>query len=145
MAKAMLAAKAKDEDQVAAVERSLAWKRLKTLVSETEAAFADTRPDNLGEVVERYARVHRMSPVILGAFFVRSWKDSDPLLAALDVVRDLHASGAKELPAHPPTAFLRTVWRELLKAYAGTDRRAYLAPKAAWLVRRKCRSRTLQL
>ena len=99
MAKAMLAAKARNEDQVAAVEHSLGWERLKTLVSETEAAVADTRPDNLGEVVERYASVHRMSPVILGAFVFRSWKENDPLLAALDVVRDLHASGAKKLPA----------------------------------------------
>ncbi len=41
MAKAMLAAKAKNEDQVAAVERALGWERLKTLVSETEAAVAE--------------------------------------------------------------------------------------------------------
>ena len=78
MAKAMLAAKANNEDQVAAVERALGWERLKTLVAETEAAVADTRPDNLGEVVERYASVRRMSPVILGAFVFRSWKDNDP-------------------------------------------------------------------
>jgi hypothetical protein len=37
MAKAMLAAKAKNEDQVAAVERAPGWERLKTLVSEAEA------------------------------------------------------------------------------------------------------------
>ena len=126
MAKAMLAAKAKDEDEVvAAVEQSLGWERLKTLVSEAEAAVADARPDNLGEVVERYVSARRMSPVILGAFGFQSWKNNDPLLAALDVVRDLHATGAKKLPAHPPTSFLRPVWRKLVKTDAGTDRRAY--------------------
>ena len=125
MAKTMLAAKDKGEDQVAAVERSLGWERLKSLVAETEAAVADSRPDNLGEVVERYASVRRMSPVILGAFSFRSWKDNDSLLSALDVVRELHASGAKKLPAHPPMSFLRPVWRKLVKTDAGTDRRAY--------------------
>jgi TnpA family transposase len=125
MAKAMLAAKAKNEDQVAAVERSLGWERLKTLVSEAEAVVADTRPDNLCEVVERYASVRRMSPVVLGAFVFRSWKDNYPLLAALDVVRKLHANGAKKLPAHPPMTFLRPVWRKLVKTDAGTDRRTY--------------------
>ena len=125
MAKAMLAAKAKNEDQVAAVERALGWERLETLVSETETAVADTRPDILGEVVERYASVGRMSPVILGAFSFRSWKDNDPLRAALDVVRKLHATGAKKLPAHPPTSFLRPVWRKLVKTDAGIDRKAY--------------------
>ena len=125
MAKAMLAAKDKGEDQVAAVERSLGWERLKSLVAETEAAVADSRPDNLGEVVERYASVRRMSPAILRAFAFRSWKDKDSLLSALDVVRELHASGAKKLPAHPPMSFLRPVWRKLVKTDAGTDRRAY--------------------
>ena len=125
MAKAMLDAKAKNEDQVAAVERALGWERLKTLVAATETVVIDARPDNLGEVVERYASVRRMSPVVLGAFAFRSWRENDPLLAALDVVRELHASGAKKLPPRAPTAFLRPVWRKLVKTDAGTDRRAY--------------------
>ena len=125
MAKAMLVAKEKGEDQVAAVERALGWERLKTLVAETEAAVADTRSDNLGEIIERYASVRRMSPVILGAFVFRSWKEHDPLLAALDVVRELHASGAKKLPARAPMSFLRTAWRKLVKTDDGNDRRAY--------------------
>jgi Domain of unknown function (DUF4158) len=119
MAKAMLTAKDRGEDQVATVERALGWERLKTLVSETEAAVANTRPDNLSEVVERYASIRRMSPVILGAFSFRSWKENDPLLIAADVVRELHASGAKKLPAHPPTSFLRPVWRKLVRTDAG--------------------------
>ena len=125
MAKAMLAAKAKNEDQIAAVEQALGWERLKTLVSEAEAAVANARSDNLGEVVERYASVRRMSPVILGAFAFRSWKDNDPLLAALGLVRDLHATGARKLPPHPPTSFLRSVWRKLVKTDTILDRRAY--------------------
>jgi hypothetical protein len=125
MAKAMLAAKAKNEDQVAAVERALGWERLKALVSEAEAVVADMRPDNLGEVVERYVSVRRISPVVLGAFSFRSWKDNDPLLTALDVVRELHASSAKKLPPHPPTSLLRPVWRKVLKNNAGIDPKAY--------------------
>ena len=66
-----------------------------------------------------------MSPVILGAFVFRSWKEHDPLLAALDVVRELHASGAKKLPPRAPTNFLRPAWRKVVKADGGNDRRAY--------------------
>ena len=65
------------------------------------------------------------SAVILSAFSFRSWKDNDPLLIALDVVRELHARGAKKLPPHPPTSFLRSVWRKVVKTPAGIDRRAY--------------------
>ena len=66
-----------------------------------------------------------MSPVVLGAFAFRSWKEHDPLLTALDVVRELHASGAKKLPPRAPMGFLRPIWRKVVKTDVGTDRRAY--------------------
>jgi len=125
MAKAMLAAKDKGEDQVTAVERSLGWKRLKTIVDEADKTITASRPDNLGEIVERYASVRRMTPLVLGVFVFRACKESDSLLAALDVLRELHASGAKKLPPHPPTAFLKPAWRKLVKIEAGVDRKAY--------------------
>ena len=51
MAKAMLAAKACGEDQIAAVERVLGWERLNTLVAETDKVVTATRKDNLSEIV----------------------------------------------------------------------------------------------
>jgi len=125
MAKAMLAAKANGEDQIAAVERALGWDRLKTVVADAEAVVANARPDNLGEIVGRHVSVRRISPIILGAFTFRSWKESDPLLAALDVLRGLHASGVKKLPPRPPMAFLKPAWRKLVKTDTGVDRKAY--------------------
>lgn len=125
MAKAMLAAKEHGEDQVAAVERALGWERLKTLVDEADKTVAATRPDNLGEIVERHASVRRMTPLILGAFTFRACKESESLLTALAVLRELHASGAKKLPPRAPTAFLKPAWRKLVKADAGVDRKAY--------------------
>ncbi len=125
MAKAMLAAKDKDEDQVAAVENALGWKRLKSIVDEAEKTVAQARPDNLGEIVERHASVRRMTPLILGAFTFRACKESDSLLAALDVLRQLHANGAKKLPPHPPTALLKPAWRKFVKTDGGVDRKVY--------------------
>jgi hypothetical protein len=43
-----------------------------------------TREDNLSEIVDRYPTVHRMVPILLGAFVFRSWQFGDSLLAALD-------------------------------------------------------------
>ena len=123
MAKAMLAAKACGEDQVAAVERALGWERLTTLVAEADKVVG--REDNLGEIVDRYPTVHRMVPVLLGTFVFRSWKFGDPLLAALDMLRDFCATGARNLPARAPTAFLRPAWRKLVGTGAALDRRAY--------------------
>jgi TnpA family transposase len=125
MAKAMLAAKEHGEDQIAAVERAVGWERLKTLVAEADKVVAGTRDDNLGEIVDRYPTVRRMVPLLLGAFVFRSWKSGDPLLAALDVLRDVHAKEQRNLPPHAPTAFLKPAWRKLVGTGATLDRRAY--------------------
>ncbi|MGO9770660.1 MAG: hypothetical protein ACLPSW_14115 [Roseiarcus sp.] len=125
MAKAMLAAKESGEDQVSAVERSLGWERLKALVAETEIVVTNTREDNLTEIVERYPTVRRMIPVLLNAFVFRSWKPSDSLLDALNLLRGLYAARPRHLPQRPPTAFLKSTWRKLVGRGSALNRRAY--------------------
>jgi hypothetical protein len=95
MAKAMLAAKACGEDQIATVERVLGWERLNTLVAEADKVVTVTREDNLSEIVDRFPTVHRMVPILLGAFVFRSWQAGDSLLAALDALRDLCTTGGE--------------------------------------------------
>jgi len=121
----MLDAKACGEDQIAAVECALGWERLSTLVAEADKIVADTREDNLGEIVERYPLVRRMAPVLLNAFVFRSWKPDDPLLGALDALRELYTTGQNHLPEHAPTAFLNSAWRKLIGTGADLNRRAY--------------------
>jgi hypothetical protein len=125
MAKAMLAAKACGEDQIAAVERALGWERLNTLVAEADKIVTDTREDNLSEIVERYPTVRRLAPLVLDAFVFRAWKLDDPLLAALDALRKLYATGQKNPPPIMPMAFLNAAWRKLIGPGATVDRRAY--------------------
>jgi TnpA family transposase len=55
----------------------------------------------------------------------RSWQFGDPLLAALDALRDLSATGARNLPSRATTAFLRPAWRKLIGSGAALNRRAY--------------------
>ena len=125
MAKAMLTAKDSGADQVETVESAIGWERLKTLVTEADKVVAGTRDDNLGEIVDRYPTVRRMVPLLLGAFVFRSWKSDDPLLAALDVLRDVHAKDQRKLPPSATTAFLKPSWRKLVGTGATLDRRAY--------------------
>jgi len=62
MAKAMLAAKAKNEDQVTAVEQALGWERLKTLVSEAELAVVNARLSSALSPSDRGKAMIRCSP-----------------------------------------------------------------------------------
>ena len=125
MAKAMLIAKDSGADQDTAVENALGWERLKILVAEANKVVADTRDDNLAEIIDLYPTVRRMVPVLLGAFVFRSWKSGDSLLAALTVLREVHAKDQRKLPPSATTAFLKPAWRKLVGTGATLDRRAY--------------------
>ena len=50
-------------------------------------------------MIDSYPRVHRTATIILGAFTFRSWKSTDPVLTALDVLHQLYASEQRKLPA----------------------------------------------
>jgi hypothetical protein len=121
----MLAAKAAGADPLVAVNNAIGWQRLEALVGETDAMLTGTREDNLSEIIGRYPVVRRIVPVLLDAFVFRSWKTADPLLAALNLLRGVYATGARKLPERVPTAFLTSVWRKLIGSGSALDRRAY--------------------
>ncbi|MCC7106271.1 MAG: Tn3 family transposase, partial [Chloroflexi bacterium] len=125
MAKTMVAARQAGADPLAAVERSMGWDRLATLVAEADGTMDGAREDNLAEVLDAYPAVRRMTMALLSAFTFRSWKASDPLLAALGALKAMHAAGRRSLPDTVPTAFLSPVWRQLVGSGASLDRRAY--------------------
>ena len=66
-----------------------------------------------------------MAAILLDAFVFRSWKSGDSLIAALEVLREVHAKDLKNLPPRAPTAFLSPAWRKIVGSGATIDRRAY--------------------
>ena len=99
MAKAMLSARANGTDPLVAIEQTIGWQRLEALVEAMGQSLEAARADNLAEVIDSYPRVHRTATIILGAFTFRSWKSTEPVLTALDVLEQLYASEQRKLPA----------------------------------------------
>jgi hypothetical protein len=75
------------------------------MVKAMDWKLASSRTDNLAEVIESYPRVHRIAMIILGAFTFRSWKSTDSLLTAIEVLRQLYASGERKPPARGADCF----------------------------------------
>src|SRR5271165_5305975 len=98
MGKAMLSARANGTDPLAAVEQTIGWQRLEALIEAMGHSLEAARADNLAEVIDSYPRVHRTATTILEAFMFRSWKSTDPLLTALDLLHQLNASEQRKLP-----------------------------------------------
>jgi hypothetical protein len=64
--------------------------RLNIPVAEADKVVTVTR-----EIVDRFPTVHRMVPILLGAFVFRSWQGGGFLLAALNALRDLCTTGVE--------------------------------------------------
>ena len=126
MAKAMLAAKAKNEDQVAAVERALGWERLKTLVAEDGSGrrrYA-TRQSRRSRRALRERAAHVAGHARRFRLPIMEGERS----AARRARRGARASRERREETSRRIrrrAFLRPVWRKLVKTDAGIDRRAY--------------------
>ncbi len=125
MAKAILTAKKKDGDLDAAVEDSIGWDRLAILVQGTAEIISGAREDNLTEFMGHYRSVRRMAQLVLTTFTFHSWKTDDPLLAAIDTLREIYTTGRRDLPTLIPTNFFSPQWRKLVGFGSSFDQRAY--------------------
>lgn len=125
LAKLLLAAREARDDPIATVEKVMGWDRVEQLVKDLDHTLTPERADPLRAVMDRYLTVRRLAPVVLEAFVFRSWKAGDPLLAALEVLRQAYASGRKKLRGRVPTTFLTPAWRRRVGGGPTFDRRVY--------------------
>ena len=116
---ALLTARATGVDPFAAIESVLPWEDFTASVGEAQQLAQPVGFDFLHRVSEHYTPVRRYAPAFLAAPAARS------LLAAIDVLRGLNATGARKLPPNAPRAFISKRWQKLVRTADGLDRRHY--------------------
>lgn len=122
---ALLTARTTGTDPFAAIESVLPWEEFTASVGEAQQLAQPADFDFLPRVGEHYATLRRYAPVFLAALPLRAAPAARSLLAALDVLRELNATGARKLPADAPTAFISKRWQKLVLTAEGLDRRSY--------------------
>ncbi|UOQ69922.1 Tn3 family transposase [Hymenobacter volaticus] len=122
---ALLTARTTGADPFAAIESVLPWEDFTASVGEAQHLAQPADFDFLHRVSEHYATVRRYAPAFLAALPLRAAPAVRSLLAAIDVLRRLNATGARKLPADAPTAFISKRWQKLMRTADGLDRRHY--------------------
>src|SRR5262249_38527412 len=74
---------------------------------------------------ERYSVLPRFRPRFLTAFQFQSNVPDDPVLAAIEMLKALDRTGARNLAKRIPMSFLSPKWRKLIFATGTADRRLY--------------------
>src|SRR5215472_1911330 len=113
------------EDGVAVVDREVGMRRLDEALPIIGAAAEVADQDILITAAERYSVLRRFSPRFLTAFQFQSNVPHDPVLAAIEMLKALDRTGARNLPKRIPMSFLSPKWRKLIFATGTADRRLY--------------------
>ena len=77
--------------------------RLVETAQRADQIEANTVGGYLELVTGQYCRARKFAPAVLGAFDFRASTETESLLAGVDVLADLYATGARKLPADAPT------------------------------------------
>ena len=103
---ALKKAKAAGENGLSVIEQEIDMKRLDDAVPIVEAVTAVADREILVAAAERYGVLRRFSPRFLDGFRFRSNTPNDPVLAAVDVLKQLVRDGARALPKRPAASVL---------------------------------------
>jgi len=113
------------EDTFEVLDREIGWHRLVRARADVEALATTAEADPLLGAAERYSWVRRYAPALLDVFTFRSARTLDPLLTAIDLLRQLNRDDRRGLPAKAPLGHLIQKVRKLIAANGKRDRRLW--------------------
>ena len=122
---ALIAAKAEQSDAFAAIEAVLPWEAFIASVAQAEQLSRDESFDALELLTDYFSTLRKYAPLFLEAFEFRGAPVTQPLLAAIEVLRVMNRAGARKVPADAPLTFVPLRWRRAVGSGADIDRRFY--------------------
>jgi hypothetical protein len=113
---------------------------LQRVIEETENLI---RPDNdeaIDLFAKRYSYIRQFAPSFLATLAFKSHKRSDPLLDAIELLRELNASGKRVVPGDAPRDFIANAWWDYVIDSNGKLNRRYYELAVLWELRLALRS-----
>jgi hypothetical protein len=107
------------------LDQSVGWDRLLRMKPELESMVDDNEAPSLTVAAEQYATVRKYTGAFLQAFTFRLALRHDPLLAAIALLKRLHAEKRRTLPERVPLTHLSQTDRRLIFVRENPDRRLY--------------------
>lgn len=112
-------------DALQVIDREIGWHRLLGMKPELAAMVDDNEASPLILAAEQYGTVNKYAGAFLRTFTFHSARRHDPLLAAIEMLKRLHAQGRRVLPDRVPAAHLGHAERKLILGTGKPDRKLY--------------------
>jgi TnpA family transposase len=123
--RALVEAKESGSDPYAAIETVLPWSEFERSVSEAAQLAQPQTFDHLHLVGEQYGTLRRYTPEFLDVLKLKAAPAAQAVLDAIDVVRQMNATGSRKVPEDAATSFVKARWKPLVFTSEGIDRRFY--------------------
>ena len=123
--RALVEAKESGGDPYAAIEAILSWSDFAQSVTEADQLAQPESFDHLSLVGEQYSTLRRYTPEFLDVLKLKAAPAAQAVLDAIEVLREMNATGARKVPDVAPTSFVKTRWKSLVFTDEGYDRRFY--------------------
>lgn len=112
-------------DPFAALDTHVGWKNLMKVRDEVRALAEFVEEDMLVTATEKYMTLRKYAPSFLKAFTFKAARVSDPLLAAVRLLREVNEMERGDIPSDAPMPFSNKRWKKVVVEGGKIDRRRY--------------------
>ncbi len=126
LGKALIEARENGDDPYDVLDELMGWERFVESVTEAEGLAMPANFDYLDFLEAGHHHVRRYAPDLLEAFDFKAAPSAEPLIEAVEVLKEMNALGKRKVPEGAPTSFVKPRWRDhVVGAEGEIDRRYY--------------------
>lgn len=126
LGEALISARESGRDPYAVLDEILPWEKFVASVAEAQELAMPQSFDYLDFLEAGHTYVRRYAPALLEAFEFKAAPSAEPLLDAVEVLREMNEKGKRKVPEGAPVSFVKPRWRDhVLGGDGEIDRRYY--------------------
>lgn len=112
-------------DPFVALEAVMPWDQLVASVEEAKRLARPVDYDYLDLLEKKFYALRKYTPTMLKVLEFRSTKSAEPLMRAVDIIRELNETGKRKVPDGAPLDFVSNRWQKHVYDDDGTINRHY--------------------
>ncbi|UUZ93767.1 hypothetical protein LJK87_03415 [Paenibacillus sp. P25] len=122
---ALIKARIEGIDPFVALEAVMPWDHLVASVEEAKQLARPVDFDFLDLLEKKFYALRKYTPTLLKVLDFRSTKSAEPLMKAVDIIRDMNETGKRKVPDGAPLNFVSNRWQKHVYDEDGTINRHY--------------------
>lgn len=137
---ALIKAREEGLDPFVMLETVMPWEKFVESIEEAKKLSRPLNYDYLDLLESRFNYLRKYTPTLLKALEFRSTKSAEPLIKALDTIKEMNDTGKRKVPEGAPLDFVSNRWQKHVFDDGGTIHRHYYEMAALTELRNYVRS-----